>query len=128
MSTISKSLAFSLAVVAIVVPICISWTEAQKTAANSFQQQFGSNQNSAYGGYGQTAPAQRQRESAYAAPNQQRRTQQSSYSRTESVQQRQPVYQQQPQQQQQQYSSSSSSSSYEQAEADAEPASYGKFT
>lgn len=101
----------------------ISSTSGQKTAAGSFQQQIGAdgpNPNSVYGGY-QVSSVSNQRQSSFAAPVQ-RKTQQSYVSRqqTSVVRQPQPVYQQQ---------QISSSSTYEQqAEADAEPASYGKST
>jgi len=113
-----KPIAFGAVVLALVVPLCIHLSEAQKTIANSFQQQFsGSNPNSVYGGY-QTSSVNQQRQVSLVAPVNQRRTQQTYVNRQQS-EVRQPVYQQ-----------SISSSSYEQtqdqAEADAEPASYGK--
>lgn len=113
-----------LALTGLACLIAVSSVGTQKTAAGSFQQQFGaagSNPNSVYGGY-QTSSVSSQRQSSLVAPVQ-RRTQQSYVSRqqTSVLRQPQPVYQQQ--------QISSSSSTYEQqAEADAEPASYGKST
>lgn len=116
-----KSIGFSLVLLfALVAPLGISWIEAQKTIANSFQQQIsGSNPGSVYGNYQSSSAVQKRQQTALVAPvQQQRRT----YSSESSSSWRQPAYQQQV--------VSSSSSSYEQnqqqAEADAEPASYGK--
>lgn len=126
MANIKPSASMVIALVALILPfVCVNWSEAQKTIKNSFQQSIssGSNPQSVYGGYNEQSSINQQRTSNFVAPvNQQRRTQQQTYvsrQRTESV--RQPVYQQQ----QEQYSSSSSSN-YDQAEADAEPPSYGK--
>lgn len=121
-----KSLAFASLLVALVAPLCIDWSMAQKSIANSFQQQISSSgrgPNSVYGGY-QTSSVNQQRQNTFVAPvQQQRRVVQQQVEQTNW--QRQPAYQQQ---QEQVVSSSSSSSNYDsqQAEADAEPASYGK--
>lgn len=121
-----KSLAFASLLVALIAPLCVDWSMAQKSIANSFQQQISSGRgpNSVYGGY-QTSLVNQQRQSSFVAPvKQQRRVVQQQVEQTNW--QRQPAYQQQ-----EVASSSSSSSSYneqsQQAEADAEPASYGKF-
>lgn len=111
-----KSVALGVALVALVGPLCVDWTQAQKTIKNSFQQTIssGSGPESVYGGY-------RSQQAPVARP-QVARSQQTyaSRQRSQTVQQPAPVYQQQE-------SSAASSSSYEQsAEADAEPASYGK--
>lgn len=121
-----KSVAFGVVLVALVMPLCVDWTQAQKTIKNSFQQTVQSASNrpqSVYGGYGSSSTYnERQQTNNFVAPVAQRRTQQTyvNRQRTQTVQQPQPVYQQQ--------ESISSSSSYDQqsAEADAEPASYGK--
>lgn len=116
-----KSIGFSLVLLfALIAPLGINWIEAQKTIANSFQQQIaGSNPNSVYGGY-QTSAVQRRQQTSLVAPvQQQRRVYQSESSNSW----RQPAYQQQ----QQVVSSSSSYEQSQQAEADAEPASYGKL-
>ena len=128
-SSSSKSAMLLVGVAALIVSlICAEWTQAQKTSRNSFQQQqssysAGSGPNSVYGGY-ETAP--RTPANSLVAPvQQQRRTSQQSYvnrQRTEVVRQQQ---QQQPASSYQQ-EQVSSSSNYEQAEADAEPAQYGK--
>lgn len=116
-----KTIALSFVLMALVVPLCINWIQAQKTAANSFQQQIsGSGPNSVYGGYqASSSTSQRRQQTALVSPVQQSRK--TSYQQS-SESYRQPAYQQQ------QLSSSSSSyeSSQQQAEADAEPASYGK--
>lgn len=130
-----KSLTFSTLVLALIVPICtLYWqtTGAQKTIANSFQQSIsstGSNPNSVYGGYEQSSLNSNSntnfnRQPALVSPGRQRgssfsssRQQTSSFSR--------PAYQPQQQQQDRQVFSSSSYESSQQAEADAEPASYG---
>lgn len=122
-----RSSAACVALVAIIVPlVCVEWIEAQKTIKNSFQQSYstGSAPQSVYGGYNsEQSSIDRQRTTNFVAPvqQQQRRTQQTFVSRQSA---RQPVYQQQ-QQQQESYSSSSSSNYDQQAEADAEPPSYG---
>lgn len=117
----SKSVAFSFVLVALIAPLCIDWIEAQKTIANSFQQQVsGSGPNSVYGGYQASSSAvQRRQQTALVSPVQQSRK--TSYQQSSETY-RQPVYQQQ----QQQAASSSYESTQQQAEADAEPASYGK--
>lgn len=118
--------------VAIAACLSIDWIEAQKTAANSFtnqqqQQQWssGSGQNSVYGGYGTSPVQQRPRPPV----NQQSSSKFSAQSiRQQSYQQPRPVVQR-PQSVQQEEQSSYSSTyeqSQQQAEADAEPASYGK--
>lgn len=122
----SKSIAFSFALMALIAPLCINWIEAQKTAANSFQKQIGgSGPNSVYGGYQTSSSAvqrrQQQQQTALVSPVQQ--SQRTSYSQS-SESYRQPAYQQQ---QQLVSSSSSYESNQQQAEADAEPASYGKL-
>lgn len=125
MNGLKLKLAFSVGLASLLVALSINLIEAQKTSANSFQQQIsGSNPNSVYGGYGQSSFNRRQQSSSsssFVAPVNQKRVQ-SSYSsskqQTNVVRQQQPVYQQQ---QQTSYESSES----QQAEADAEPASYG---
>lgn len=104
----------------------VDWTQAQKTSRNSFQQasysSSGSSPNSVYGGYDQQprTPAT----SLVAPSQQQRRTQQQSYSSSRQTSYRQPQQSvASPSYQQEQVSSSSS---YDQAEADAEPAQYGE--
>uniref|UniRef100_A0A6G1S713 Chitin-binding type-2 domain-containing protein n=1 Tax=Aceria tosichella TaxID=561515 RepID=A0A6G1S713_9ACAR len=126
MSANSKSAVLIIGLVAVIVPlVCVEWTQAQKTGRNSYQQQqssfstaVGSGPQSVYGGY-ETQP--RTPANSLVAPVQQRRTQQQSYQRTETVrQQQQPAVATSYQQEQ-----VSSSSNYDQAEADAEPAQYG---
>lgn len=106
--------------VAVIVPlVCVEWTQAQKTSKNSFQQSSfsaGSAPQSVYGGY---ETQQRTAANSLVAPVQRSRTQQQSFRRTETVRQQQPASSYQQEQ-------VSSSSSYDQAEADAEPAQYGK--
>jgi hypothetical protein len=126
MAASSKNAALVVGLVALVVPlVCVDWTQAQKTSKNSFQQtsysSVGSAPQSVYGGY---ETQSRTAANSLVAPVQQRRTQQQSYvsRRTESVRQ-QPAPVASSYQQQEQVSSSSN---YDQAEADAEPAQYGK--
>lgn len=114
-----KSSALIVALVAVILPlVCVEWTQAQKTIKSSFQQSVasGSAPQSVYGGYEQQRPTG---QSLVAPVQQQRRTQPQPFvsrQRTESA--RQPVYQQE---------EVGSSSNYDQqAEADAEPAQYGK--
>lgn len=106
---------------ALIAPLCINWIEAQKTIANSFQKQIsGSGPNSVYGGYQSSSSAvqrRQQQQTALVSPVQQ--SQRTSYSQSSETY-RQPAYQQQL------VSSSSYESNQQQAEADAEPASYGK--
>lgn len=122
-----NQLALASCLVAMALALSLQSTEAQKTIANSYQQELsGSNPNGVYGGYNQQSSSfNRQRQQSFAAPVQNQRRTQSSYSsskQTSLVRPQQPVYEQQ----QQQSSYEASSSSQEQAEADAEPASYGK--
>lgn len=103
----------------------VDWTQAQKTSRNSFQQSSyssgGSNPNSVYGGY----DTQPRSPANSLVGGQQRRTQQSYSSSRQTVRQPQQVVASSYQQQQEQVSSSSG---YDQAEADAEPAQYGKWS
>lgn len=125
--TSHRLIASSLAAFAVVLLISGSSApaSAQKTIAGSFQQQIGAsgaNPNSVYGGY-QTSSLESQGQSSLVAPvQQQRRTQQTYINRQQQTEfiPRQPVYQKQ-------QISSSSSVFEQQAEADAEPASYGKL-
>ena len=122
----SRAAATVLLLAALVGPLCnvFERTQAQKTIKNSFQQSglSGGNQpQSVYGGYSssQQSSSSFQQRPVPVAPAVQRQTYSNSR-RTELA--RQPVVQQQ-----NQYEESSSSYSSEQAEADAEPASYGKY-
>lgn len=129
-----RSAALSACVLLIAIGWHVDWTCAQKTiqrfqSSSNYQVEpsIGSNQNSVYGGYESSSSQSSSRKTALAAPVNQRRTQ-SSFSSSRRVQQQQNVVQ--PVYQQQQNVVSSSSSSYEasqQAEADAEPASYGEY-
>lgn len=122
-----NSLALASLLVALVGPFCVDWSMAQKSIANSYQQTIssGSRPSSVYGGY-ETSAVNQQRQSALVAPINQRRRVVQQQQVEQTNWQRQPAYQQQ-EAQQQVVSSSSSYEQSQQAEADAEPASYGKL-
>lgn len=119
-----KSVALGLALCAVALAICAGPATTQKTRASSYQQPqqqqqgYGGSQGAAYGGYNQARAA--------SATPRGKPTQ--AYVNRPARPQQQQAYSQQ---QEQQPDGSAASSSYEssgdqQAEADAEPASYGK--
>lgn len=117
-----KSLALTVLVVAIVASLGLNWIEAQKTIKKT-QQQSSRTQvsavqpNSVYGGYQSSSSSSAQQE---VAPIQQQQQQQSFSTSVQSASR--PGYQQS-----QQSSYEESGSEQSASEADAEPASYGKF-